>query len=82
MMDRLHALTAMAAIVFGIVAGIAGTAILNGSAVASADVLFPTGKYSTCSEAAEDGVFNIPDGHEDYWDEGDRDGDGIACEQN
>jgi hypothetical protein len=40
------------------------------------------GEYSTCGEAAQDGVFNIPEGDENYWDEGDRDGDGIACEKN
>jgi hypothetical protein len=32
--------------------------------------------------AAEDGVFNIPEGSGNYWEGGDRDGDGIACEAN
>jgi len=36
--------------------------------------------YDTCTEAAEDGVFNIPEDSDDYWSGGDRDGDGIACE--
>ena len=28
------------------------------------------------------GVFNIPEGDENYWDAGVRDGHGIACEKN
>jgi hypothetical protein len=40
------------------------------------------GPYSNCTEAREDGRVNIPQGDPDYWDDGDRDGDGIACESN
>ena len=40
------------------------------------------GEYSTCGEAAQDGVFNILEDDPNYWDEGDRDGDGVACEKN
>ena len=36
--------------------------------------------YESCSEAAEDGVYNIPEDSDDYWSGGDRDDDGIACE--
>jgi hypothetical protein len=54
---------------------------LLGAGAASAEVLYATGKYSTCGEAAEDGVFNIPEGDENYWDGGDRDQDGVACEK-
>ena len=36
--------------------------------------------YENCSEAADDGVYNIPEGSDDYWSDGDRDDDGIACE--
>ena len=49
---------------------------LLGAGLASAD-----GKYSTCGEAAADGVFNIPEGDPNYWDDGDRDQDGVACEK-
>ena len=36
--------------------------------------------YANCSEARADGVYNIPQGDPAYWDDGDRDGDGFACE--
>lgn len=36
--------------------------------------------YESCSEAADDGVYNIPEGSDNYWSGGDRDDDGIACE--
>ena len=36
--------------------------------------------YESCSEAANDGVYNIPEGSDNYWPDGDRDDDGIACE--
>ena len=36
--------------------------------------------YESCSEAADDGVYNIPEGSDNYWSDGDRDDDGIACE--
>jgi len=55
-----------------------GGALLIGSLLGAG--LANAGDYSTCSEAAQDGVFNIPEGDDNYWDEGDRDGDGIACE--
>ena len=60
------------------------TSTLLGAACANAEMppLPQAGEYSTCGEAAQDGVFNIPEGDENYWDEGDRDGDGIACEKN
>ena len=70
-----------------IIAAIGGallTGSLLGAACANAEMppLPQAGEYSTCGEAAQDGVFNIPEGDENYWDEGDRDGDGIACEKN
>lgn len=37
-------------------------------------------QYSNCSQAHADGRYNIPEGDPDYWDDGDRDGDGYACE--
>ncbi len=36
--------------------------------------------YKNCTEAHNDGVWDIPSSDEAYWEDGDRDGDGIACE--
>jgi len=36
--------------------------------------------YSNCTEAHNDGVWDIPESDDAYWSDGDRDGDGIACE--
>ncbi len=55
---------------------VAATAIGLGLAPVAA----ANGPYSSCSEAAEDGVYNIPEDSDDYWSGGDRDDDGIACE--
>ncbi len=55
-------------------------AIGVGVAVLLAPVAAASGPYSSCSEAAEDGVYNIPEDSDDYWPGGDRDDDGIACE--
>ena len=60
-------LIAVAVVVAGIGMGLAPTA----SAVSP---------YESCSEAADDGVYNIPEDSDDYWSGGDRDDDGIACE--
>lgn len=38
------------------------------------------GPYANCTEAHQDGRWDIPKGDPDYWSRGDRDGDGIACE--
>jgi hypothetical protein len=54
-----------------IVCGLAGV----GAATANADVT-----YKNCTQAHQDGRYNIPQGDPDYWSGGDRDGDGIACE--
>jgi hypothetical protein len=50
------------------------------AAIGSAPVSSASGKYANCTEAHEDGRYNIPQGDPDYWDDGDRDGDGYACE--
>jgi hypothetical protein len=39
-----------------------------------------TGTYRNCTQAHQDGRWDIPQGDPDYWSGGDRDGDGIACE--
>lgn len=36
--------------------------------------------YDSCSEAHDDGVWDIPESDDAYWHGGDRDDDGIACE--
>ncbi|MUL80504.1 MULTISPECIES: excalibur calcium-binding domain-containing protein [unclassified Mycolicibacterium] len=36
--------------------------------------------YKNCTEAHQDGRYNIPQGDPAYWSGGDRDGDGYACE--
>lgn len=36
--------------------------------------------YATCSDAHEAGVYDIPQGNPAYWDDGDRDDDGYACD--
>ena len=38
------------------------------------------GPYRNCTEAHQDGRWDIPQGDSDYWPAGDRDNDGIACE--
>ena len=60
-------------------------ALMGGAIIASAcgtAGMASAGEYSTCGEAAQDGVFNILEDDPNYWDEGDRDGDGVACEKN
>ena len=59
--------TALAVFLAGVVLGLAPTAMA-------------VSPYESCSEAAEDGVYNIPEDSDDYWPGGDRDDDGIACE--
>jgi len=36
--------------------------------------------YSNCTEAHNDGVWDIPQSDDAYWSDGDRDGDGYACD--
>jgi len=50
------------------------------AAIGAAPVAAASGKYSNCSEAHQDGRYDIPQGDPDYWSAGDRDSDGIACE--
>lgn len=45
-----------------------------------APVASATGPYRNCTQAHQDGRWDIPQGDADYWPGGDRDGDGIACE--
>jgi hypothetical protein len=36
--------------------------------------------YANCTQAHQDGRYDIPQGDDAYWNGGDRDDDGIACE--
>ena len=50
------------------------------AAIGAAPVAAASGKYANCTEAHQDGRYDIPQGDPDYSSAGDRDGDGIACE--
>lgn len=50
------------------------------AAVGAAPLASASGPYSNCTEAHQDGRWDIPSSDPDYWDGGDRDGDGYACE--
>ena len=54
---------------------LAGTAAVGLAPIAQAG-----GPYRNCTEAHQDGRWDIPVGDPDYWNGGDRDHDGIACE--
>ena len=60
------------AIIYAGVMTIAGFGLAPAIAAAS--------PYANCSEAHADGRYNIPEGDPDYWEDGDRGGDGYACE--
>lgn len=63
-----------------IVAVFVGAATAAAAAVGAAPVASAAGPYANCTEAHQDGRWDIPEGDSDYWSAGDRDGDGIACE--
>lgn len=50
---------------------------LGGAPIAAAE---PGPVYANCTEAREAGDTDIPAGDDAYWSDGDRDGDGLACE--
>jgi hypothetical protein len=50
------------------------------AAVGAAPIASASGPYANCTAAHKDGRWDIPVGDPDYWDDGDRDQDGIACE--
>jgi hypothetical protein len=58
-----------------IVSGCVGAVAIGATPVASAQ-----GKYSNCTQAHQDGRYDIPKSDPDYWSGGDRDHDGVACE--
>ncbi len=60
----------LSAAVFGLALGLAPTA--------AAYEYGPV--YATCQDAHDAGVYNIPQDDPAYWPDGDKDGDGYACE--
>jgi hypothetical protein len=55
-------------------------AAIAAAAIGVAPVAAASGQYANCTQAHNDGRYDIPQGDPDYWSGGDRDGDGIACE--
>jgi hypothetical protein len=55
-------------------------AVFLSAALGAAPSAAAGGHYRNCKEAHQDGRYDIPQGDPDYWDGGDRDHDGIACE--
>lgn len=55
---------------------------MNAAAAAPIASAYENGPvYATCSDAHDAGVYNIPQDDPAYWPDGDRDGDGYACER-
>jgi Excalibur calcium-binding domain len=50
------------------------------AAIGPAPLAAGSGPYANCTAAHNDGRWDIPKADPDYWDGGDRDHDGIACE--
>jgi Excalibur calcium-binding domain len=59
---------------------VVATLIAGVAAIGAAPLANATGPYRNCTAAHQDGRWDIPQGDPDYWDGGDRDKDGIACE--
>jgi hypothetical protein len=55
-------------------------AAIAAAAVGVAPAASAAGPYRNCTQAHQDGRWDIPQNDPDYWSGGDRDGDGIACE--
>lgn len=60
--------------------GLAAVAVGVGVGLAPAASADPGPVYANCTEAREAGDTDIPVGDDAYWSDGDRDGDGLACE--
>ncbi len=56
----------------------AGTGL--GLGLAPVAVASPGPVYANCTQAHKAGVYDIPQSDPAYWESGDRDGDGVACE--
>jgi Excalibur calcium-binding domain len=55
-------------------------AAIGAAAVGLAPVAIADSPYANCTEAHNDGRWDILKGDDAYWTAGDRDQDGIACE--
>jgi Excalibur calcium-binding domain len=62
-------------VVGGIMGAAVGAAVIGGAPVALAER-----PYANCTEAHDDGRWDIPQDDAAYWDGGDRDNDGYACD--
>ncbi|MFO7162680.1 MAG: excalibur calcium-binding domain-containing protein [Mycolicibacterium hassiacum] len=62
---------------FRVILTVAAVAVAVAGAAPAAAEARP---YKNCSQAHADGRYNIPRDDPAYWPEGDRDGDGLACE--
>ena len=63
-----------------VIAALAAVAFLAAGAAVTAPAASAAGPYRNCTEAHQDGRWDIPQDDPDYWPAGDRDNDGIACE--
>jgi hypothetical protein len=59
---------------------VAASFLVTATAIGLAPQGVASGPYANCTAAHQDGRWDIPKGDQDYWDGGDRDNDGIACE--
>jgi hypothetical protein len=59
---------------------VAAAIVAGAAGIAAAPLANASGPYRNCTEAHQDGRWDIPAGDPDYWIGGDRDHDGIACE--
>lgn len=59
---------------------VVATLLLGAAAIGMAPAALAERPYSNCTEAHQDGRYDIPQGDNAYWSGGDRDGDGYACE--
>ena len=55
-------------------------ATIAAAGVGVAPAALAAGSSRNCTQAHQDGRWDIPQGDPDYWSGGDRDGDGVACE--
>jgi hypothetical protein len=60
--------------------GLVAAVVIAGIGVGVAPAATAGSQYGNCTEAHQDGRYDIPQGDPDYWPGGDRDHDGIACE--
>jgi len=65
---------------FRLLAASIAVAAIAGTAISTAPSTIASGPYKNCTQAHEDGRYNIPKGDPDYQSKLDRDGDGCACE--